>query len=244
MRFRIDLAASVPKDATSPELNEDAWSHDESKTCLALSDGASESFDSRSWARLLVRKFVDDQCITPEWANSAIHAYSKSVDVDSLGWAALRAFDRGSFATLLGITMADNETDVGVLCVGDSLAMLVRRGVVLDTYPFTKPEHFDARPTLISTKPGTNTFLTKPSFFGTSSKTWAVLPGDVIYAVTDAVGHWLLTQAFGNKDFLETFGHLNSEDDFAVLVHNLRAERKIRLDDSTMIRLVVESLEP
>lgn len=240
MHFRIDFAASIPKDASSPTLNEDAWAYNDEHTCIALSDGASESFDSRTWAKCLVEKYAADQCFDGGWVSSVVKAYDQSVDFDSLGWAAQRAFDRGSFATLLGLTLVEDTSDLEVLCVGDSLVVHMRRGAILDSFPFTKPEGFDAHPTLVSTKREANRFLTEPGFFTSASKTWTVTPGDVIYIMTDAVGHWLLTEATTCAETLETLQELSSEDELVTLVHQLRAEQRMKLDDSTLIRLVVE----
>lgn len=238
MRFRIDFAASTPKDVSAPDLNEDAWSHNDSHTCIGLSDGASESFDSRTWARNLVEKYVTDQDVDSQWVDSVARAYAQTVDFDSLGWAAQRAYDRGSFATLLGLRLVEDATDLDVLCVGDSLAVHMRRGVVLATFPFTKPEDLEARPTLVSTRREANTFLTEPGFF--TRETWGVLPGDVIYAVTDAVAHWLLSEMTTETDTLEILQELSSEEEFSELVLGLRAGHRMKLDDSTLLRLVVE----
>lgn len=238
MRFRIDFAASIPKDASAPDLNEDSWAHNGSQTCIGLSDGASESFDSQTWARSLVEKYVDDQGVDSRWVESVAREYAQSVDFDNLGWAAQRAFDRGSFATLLGLRLVENTTDLDVLCVGDSMALHMRRGVVLATFPFTNPEDFNARPTLVSTRRDANSFLSEPGFF--TRETWTVLPGDVIYAATDAVAHWLLSEMSTKVDTLQTLQELSSEVEFSGLVLELRAAHRMKLDDSTLLRLVVE----
>jgi hypothetical protein len=240
VRLRIDFASSIPKDGASPELNEDAWSYNEELTCIALSDGASESFDSKTWANCLVSKYAIDQRFESAWVKAVIGEYVNSVDIDSLGWAAQRAFERGSFATLLGLKLCENGTDLDILCVGDSLAMHVRRGSVVATYPFSRPEEFDARPTLISTKKEANNFLEEQGFFSNASETWLVAPGDIIYAATDAVGQWLLAEASTSSDVMEMLQGLTLDTELASLVLELRNEHRIKLDDSTLIRLVVE----
>lgn len=239
MRLHIDFASSIPKDVASPELNEDAWAHNEELTCVALSDGASESFDSRTWADCLVAKYVIDHRFDSAWVDSAVREYVHSIDIDNLGWAAQRAFERGSFATLLGLNLAENGTELDILCVGDSLAMHVRRGSVLTTYPFKQPEEFDARPTLMSTKKEANIFLNEPSFLLSTMTTWMVSLGDVIYLATDAVGRWLLSEASTSLEVMETLQGLTSEAEWEALVLELRNEHRMKLDDSTLIRLVV-----
>ena len=43
MRLKIAFSASIAKDSTRPDLNEDAWSANAQRTCYALCDGATES---------------------------------------------------------------------------------------------------------------------------------------------------------------------------------------------------------
>ncbi len=240
MRFRVDLAASVSKDITCPTLNEDAWAHNEELTCIALSDGASESFDSKTWANLLVNRYARDHAMTPDWVGEALQTYSSAFKFEELTWSAQRAFDRGSFATLLGLAIGHNETDLEVLCIGDSLALHVRAGIVLASFPFDRAEQFDARPTLLSTKGHANSLWASSEFFLQASRTWAVEPGDVIYAVTDAVGHWVLSNLTDDKNTPGMLDAAKSEADFTTLVEELRGTRGIRLDDSTVLRLIVE----
>jgi hypothetical protein len=241
VRFRVDLAASVPKDVTCPTLNEDAWAHNEEFTCVALSDGASESFDSRTWANLLVDRYAHDHAMTPDWVGEALQTYSSTFKFEDLTWSAQRAFERGSFATLLGLAIGHNETDLEVLCIGDSLALHVRAGTVLASFPFDRPEQFDARPTLLSTKGHANFLWANSEFFLDASRTWIVEPGDVIYAVTDAVGHWILSHLSDDKIIPQSLDAATSEADFTTLVEELRRTRHMRLDDSTVLRLIVEN---
>lgn len=241
MRFRVDLAASVPKEAERQELNEDAWSVNEAPTCIAVSDGASESYDSQRWARLLVQAYVRDQGVSPEWVARRVQDYVDAVDYQALSWSRQAAFDRGSFATLLGLELAPNGVDAEVLAIGDSLAVHVRGASMLASYPFTQPEQFDARPQLLSTISANNGFVGASEFFKqNSSSTWAIQPGDFIYLVTDAVGHWLLRE-IPSDHALDVLGALRTPEDFGALVTALRQERRMRLDDSTVIRVAIEA---
>ena len=60
MRVHLDFAESVAKDPERPDLNEDAHSQSLNGNIFSLSDGASESYDSKSWAHLLVNKFIEN----------------------------------------------------------------------------------------------------------------------------------------------------------------------------------------
>jgi hypothetical protein len=173
----------------------------------------------------------------------ALRTYTSSIDFENLSWSAQSAFNRGSFATLLGLTTGENETDVDVLCLGDSLAVHVRNNEVINTFPFSTPEQFDSRPTLLSTVAPANALWVTTQFFTEASVTWQVEPGDVIYAVTDAVGQWLLSATQTTGVIPEELRAISSGEEFERLVQSLRTTRQIKLDDSTVLRLIVEPSE-
>lgn len=241
MRLSIDLAASVPKDPQRQDLNEDAYAVGAS--CVAVTDGASESYDSQAWARLLADAYAKEQTVSVEWVAERIRAYLESTDVESLSWSRQAAFDRGSFATLLGLELVPDKNEVDVLAVGDSLAVHVRDGAVRSSYPFAKPEEFDTRPRLLSTLTTANAFINEHEFFKNNSKAWKVQPGDCILLMTDAVGHWLLT----HPEELPILLTLSSVEAFEQFVMERRHDRRMRLDDSTILRIAIvaeESGEP
>jgi len=103
-KSRLPLAFSVPK--REDQHNEDSFQRS-AKGVYALSDGASVSFDSASWARILVRRYTRDPEFTREWLSAAIAEFRKLYDRDSLPWMQQASFDKGSFASLLGVRIAD-----------------------------------------------------------------------------------------------------------------------------------------
>lgn len=240
-RLHTDFFASAAKDPAHPERNEDAWLADDVRQRWALSDGASESYDSRVWALSLVDRYVADPAVNVQWVEQAVQAYASTVDFASLSWAKQAAYERGSFGTLLGVELAPNGTDLEVLAIGDSLAVHVREGQVLNSYPFQDASGFLERPQLLSTLPSANAFVTAPDFITRNScRTWAVQPGDSIYLMTDAVGQWLLQELQHTPSSLEVIEQLRESDQFQMLVMTMRAEeRRLKLDDSTLVRLVV-----
>lgn len=240
MHLRIDLAVTVPKDIERQALNEDAWAIDELVTRVAVSDGASESFDSRAWATLLVNAYIADPSFSAEWLANVLKTYLATVDYESLSWSKQAAFDRGSFATLLALEVAPNN-DVEVLALGDSVAFHLRGDELLASFPYTTAEEFDARPQLLSTVAAGNAFITEPEFFlRNSCRTWHVQAGDIILLATDAVSQWALRERMPDQAALSYLCTVASLDDFESEVLELRRQARIRVDDSTFIRLVVE----
>ena len=74
-KSRLPLAFSVPK--REDQNNEDSFRRS-AKGVYALSDGASVSFDSASWARILVRRYTRDPEFTREWLSAAIAEFRKT----------------------------------------------------------------------------------------------------------------------------------------------------------------------
>lgn len=242
MKLRLDFAASVPKDLEQADLNEDNWAASPDMTCFAVSDGASESYDSKRWSEMLVEKYASNLAFSPDWVRQAVAEYNSGVDFSNLSWSQQMAFERGSYATLLTLQLAENGTEVEILAVGDSLAIHCRDHAILMSYPFTLPEQFDERPQLLSTLSGGNDFLAESNLFHKRTcKTWHVLDGDVIYLMTDAVGQWVLRSLSSVPSSVEVLSDIDSFDAFVELVHRCRGEGHMKLDDSTMLRLVVHN---
>jgi hypothetical protein len=240
MRLKIDLAASVAKDKSHPELNEDAWATDAEFTCFALCDGATVSYDSQRWARLLASRYALNPNFMPAWVHAAVAEYGEQAERFNLTWSQQGAFDRGSFSTLLGLQLANNQREVEVLAVGDSLACHIRAGALLTSFPYTTFEQFDQRPTLLSTIGAQNAFVSEPNFFTcNTSRTWSIEPGDTILMLTDAVGEWMLREIEQSPSSLQSLAMVTSLDELAELTQRMRTDGRMRCDDTTLLRLAV-----
>ena len=237
MRLRVELVASVAKDPQRQDLNEDAYAYSVGQCCIALADGASESYDSQAWAQLLAQTYLRNQRVSVQWIEEQVQTYVESIDPASLSWSRQAAYERGSFSTLLGLELAQNGRDAEVLAIGDSLAIHVRDGVRMASFPFKSAEEFDARPQLLSTLSSANAFVGDSKFFTDNSATWEVSPGDYILLVTDAVGHWVLS----HSEALTSLQDVTSPDEFLQLVLDRRRDHSMRLDDSTILRICVDA---
>src|SRR5262245_2393449 len=131
-KSRLPLAFSFPK--AEDRRNEDSF-HRSAKGVYALSDGASVSFDSASWARILVRRYTRDPEFTREWLAAAMAEFRKLYDRESMPWMQQASFDRGSFASLLGVRMIDQGKLIQVLAIGDSLAVLCDGDCIKASFP-------------------------------------------------------------------------------------------------------------
>jgi hypothetical protein len=225
---------TVPK--VEDQVNEDswAWSH---KGIIALSDGASISFDSAAWARILVRSYCRSPNFSEDWLKQAITDFSRLHNREELPWMKQAAFDRGSFASLIGVHLHDGGKLVQVFAVGDSLAVLCEGDQIKATFPYQKAAEFDRSPQLLSTNPTENVFLRDWDSKDNFSCDWTVHGRHIpaLLFMTDALGQWLLSMTEAGESPVEMLRGLRTRSAFTSFV---RAERKLgrlRTDDTTLV---------
>ncbi|MCS6471792.1 MULTISPECIES: hypothetical protein [Burkholderiaceae] len=241
--MRQEFAGSVPKEPGSPEANEDALAIPDGSNRFALSDGASDSFNSRLWAKLLANRFVDDPGISPAWVDLALADYEAAHDFSSMSWSKQAAFERGSFATLLGGEYLAEHHAVELLAVGDSVALLINEDQLVSAWPFDDPERFQERPSLLSTIQRHNGFLDASDFWTRHGTTLHLgkLTAPRLLCMTDALGEWALRSSTrDNGDGLRELASLRSAEQLAELVLRERATKRMRVDDSTLLVLSFE----
>jgi hypothetical protein len=237
--MRVRFSGSIPKEPGSPESNEDKLAFSKDGSRLALCDGASESFDSKAWASILARKFVQEPKVDQDWIAAAISEYSSLHDFASMSWAKQAAFERGSFATLLGVEEDASHQSADILSIGDSAALLVSGESLVAAWPFSDPDKFRERPTLLSTISANNGFIGMGSFWTESGTTFHLggVEDPLLVCMTDALSEWALRQALPGGQGIGELLSVSTEEDLRVLVERERAEKKMRIDDSTLIVL-------
>lgn len=237
--MKIVFAGVVPKELTIPESNEDKFSFSHDGRRLALCDGASESFDSKLWAEVLSTLFVDDPKVGPDWVAIALRSYSAVYDHGTMSWSKQAAFERGSFATLLGVEEDSTHNSVEILAVGDSVALLISGRELVQSWPYSDPECFKQRPNLLATVNTHNNFVGQSGFWTEHGKTFDLegLDNPILLCMTDALGEWALRQALLGGEGLSELLSVSSEDALIMLVERERAAKRMRVDDSTLIVL-------
>lgn len=233
-RLPLPPAFSIPKVEGQP--NEDSYQLS-SKGVYALSDGASISFDSASWARILVRRFARDPIFSPDWVTAATAEFSQLHDRDNLPWMKQASFDRGTFASLLGVRVLDQGKCVQVFAIGDSLAVLCDGERIIATFPYTTPSQFEQSPQLLSTNPAENGFLNDESYRYTLTQSWSFdgLQHPALLCMTDALGHWLLSDCNEDHSPIAILRSIKSAKSFKRFVQAERASGRLKRDDTTLI---------
>jgi hypothetical protein len=237
--MRTLFAGSCAKELDRSDANEDFFTFSADRQRLALSDGASESYDSRVWARLLAGKFVEHPAFGPEWIQSAIADYMLAHDFAAMSWSQQLAFERGSFATLLAVEHDAAAGVLGLFGVGDSVAVLFDGASVALAWPLAEPERFRERPTLLSTIRQYNEFTRAPEFEMMARATLhlSAFEDPMLLCMTDALGEWTLRMSREEPERLVELLAIRSEAELASLVSAERTAKRMRVDDSTLIIL-------
>jgi hypothetical protein len=241
MPLNILFSGSVAKHVDAPEDNEDAYRMDSAGGRIVLSDGASESFDARSWAGLLVdRLLVED--LTDEGLASCIDAYSQLHDQRSLSWSKAAAYERGSFATALIAQDNPQSFNVRVTSLGDSLAVWSDGDCILASSPYASSEDFRRKPVLLASRVDMSPALTSSDDGHWKRVEWSY-PGDgyrILLCMTDALGEWLLRhQEKDDHSAFEQLCSIRKPHELTELVESARSAGAMRRDDCTLIIAIV-----
>ncbi|AGA64663.1 hypothetical protein B488_06710 [Liberibacter crescens BT-1] len=235
--MKVLFQGQVPKDTEYPEANEDAVAISDRGNRIAISDGASESFDSQTWARLIACQFVENSTLDEFWLTTIMQKYKSNFDLSSLSWSKQEAFERGSFATLLGVEEDADRRAVDIVTVGDSLAILLDDVDFVESFPYKNSEEFRQKPLLFCTHLSDNTFFLHPNFSLEHRKTWNlekyVCP--LLMCMTDALGEWALRHAAQGNSQWHFLREMSDPALFRDVVLTERANKRMRVDDVTLL---------
>lgn len=240
----------LAKAGSRDEEYEDAWASDDSGR-LAVSDGASDAFESRLLARALVQAFVRQPPeLTPEalqpWLAPAIQSWSDGIRWEQLPWYAAEKARRGGFATLLGLILTPGmPSDSGMnasgswmaMAIGDACMFHVREDMLRLAFPLESASAFDTTPPLISTRHDYN----QHSLADFRTCCGEYLPGDLFLLATDALSAWFLAQVEMDKRPWLDLVAMTSED-FARWAGEMRDQGQMRNDDVTLLILQVSAV--
>jgi hypothetical protein len=213
----------VPKDGNAENECEDAVAGDPASGRFAIADGASESYASGDWARLLVDAYVTTGP-SENWLTAPQVAWKKQTVGSALSWYAEEKFTHGGHATFLGLTVRKDEDSAEweAIAAGDTCLFVVSHGAILTSFPLSKSTEFSSTPTLLSSRGGKPTWIMDRG---------TLCSGDVMVLATDALGRFLFESseknAFAGRDLIG----MEDEDDFALWVAATRATGSLKNDD-------------
>lgn len=236
----------LPKRGSLPSECEDAIAINKARTVFAIADGATEAYDSRSWARLFIRSWIridptafeieDFEPLSLDLGRRLHRKWSRR----NLPWYAEEKSQFGSFLAFLGLQfhLVDNSLQWRAIALGDCCLIHRNGTLVCDTFPLTRSEEFGSNPILL---PSIHSKLRRAldhirQMAGTASS------GHDFLLLSDAVASWFLKQREEGSDELQVFDKLTDSDDTDGLTdffEGLRNQDKIKNDDVAVIRIVI-----
>lgn len=245
--MKILKSLTAPKEANHPDSNEDYFFWAAQGKACAMSDGASDSFDSRSWARILCQSFtqiynqvsapqLDDKCVALV-LSVARPFFDKQLKAVTTSWSKQLAASRGSFASLLGII--EEPRQVSILAVGDTIALWMDHRQQLRSFILRKSPEFSRNPILLGSETKTDSLL-----FGSEHSRWgfvtipkAEMQPRKLFLMTDALGHYMLSQYEKNRPLPLNLLSTMSQTDFQSWVLSQRQSGELHKDDTTFALL-------
>lgn len=248
---------SHPKDPQTG-VNEDAWRADDLQNVVVVSDGASSSIFSSSWANILCQSVIEsmpdpmDHFNFPKWLEWVREKWISGIDLNNLSWYQKPKMASGAFATLVwasidqSIEIPDNldddiplDTDffrITGYALGDACLLHFHAGKLINSIPVARSADFDSTPPLIGS---INLGVDLTASFVPID---IVVPeGDWIILATDAISQWILSQCEnGNVPDWREFWNQTPEQ-FGDFIERLRQDQQIRIDDTTILLCCIGS---
>lgn len=256
MNYSIN-SSWLPKEGNTLLEYEDALypkimgSFEQEQVTVAVSDGASESMLSGTWAEFLVRLcckesscfdnfnvFINRSCRGWKlWLKSYIKLRERNLK--PIQWYEEPGINAGAFASLLCLQLhseKDDETNWDAIALGDSCLFQVRDNELITSFPIASSTQFDNRPYLLSSNPIYNTHISNHVKRLTGQ--WE--KNDSFFLMTDALAAWFFKQVEdGETPWISILDSTttNYVQPLEELVKYLRERGTIRNDDISVIRL-------
>lgn len=186
----------APKEGHSQAECEDALAWNTAKGRFSLADGATEAYNSRRWARFLVKHWTRSSHLisTPEdflkWIRTLSSRFSRQSQAQNLPWFAEEKAALGSYAAFLGLYICSchETTSWKTIALGDTCLFLRRADGTVNSLLLPSDESFTRRPVLVPS----NTTALEAVASSIVCKTGSVQSGDVLLLMTDALAQWYL----------------------------------------------------
>lgn len=223
---------------------------------FCVTDGATEGFDSRYWARLLARGWVSSfrPIITTEqfepWLFDLGCRFKKRWGNKQLSWYAEEKADAGAFAAFIGLSFFDSGDELywKAIALGDSCLIVRRDNSLLEAFPLSDPNSFGYHPQLIPSNPTMQARAVEKLV----CKNGRVELGDAYLLLSDAVAAWYLSAFNSDRATALEFERLLKESQtltpeespLAAFIQSQRDEKRMRNDDVAAIAISAGELIP
>ena len=249
----------LPRRGNNPDEYEDAFALDDASGRYALADGASEGCFTGLWARLLVEDFVSradhaahgarDVSQWPPLLPAVQARWDMDVRARKLDWDADYWVEQGAFAAFLGLVLTRSPLPSGegqgvrasyrwqAVAIGDTCLFHTRDSVLLSAFPLDRSDQFGNRPQLVGSRMPAATVSQRQHLWSDGCGQ----SGDRLWAMTDALAKWCLTEHEARGDPWRELESLLASpqegDHFTPWIESMRDSGSLLNDDVTLLTI-------
>jgi hypothetical protein len=234
----------LPKSGYTITECEDAISVNMERGKFGLADGATEAFDSRTWAMRLATSWAqtENAPLTQEefraWVAEEGRALHDSWNGLKLSWYAEEKARGGSFAAFVGVELDFHESTPRwrTVALGDACFLHCRRDQILRALPLSDSRSFTAAPYLVPS----HASMQDEAFARVHVDSGNMEQGDVLMLLSDAASAWYLMLAETEDEMRARFDLLmraGEDEELARLFEAERVAGRIKDDDVAVIRV-------
>lgn len=248
-------AFSISKSGNTDKENEDALcfnlTNDDNTFTAAIADGSTEGYLSKEWAKTLVRKFctIDYNFnhisnFHDEFYNSCTHHWSKyftqyikkrNSSNNPIQWFEEPGLTAGAFSSITGANIfnQNNKSYAIVYSIGDSCLFNISNEKIVNSFPIESPDEFNNSPLLLPSN--NNNLKNLKKFYKTTHI--EIKHNDKFLFMTDAIACWFLKENLNQTMPWKVLNEINEQEHFYDFVNNLRKNKQIKNDDTSIIEL-------
>jgi len=239
LQLRQLLLPKLDHDASECE---DAIAFDIHTARFAVSDGATEAFHARQWARNLAERWVRNEAtLTREefrtWVAAEGRELHDSWNGLTLSWYSEEKARTGSFAAFAGVELdlKSGTPSWKAIALGDTCLLHCRGDALLKSLPLSRSECFNSAPVLVAS----NSKLHESTMPSVVIDSGICENGDVLLLMSDAAAAWCL-QRFENDDFKPDFLTTKDDEELRRFFDGERQAGRIRNDDLAIVRIEIK----
>ena len=234
----------LPKSGHALSECEDAIGINAATRRFAVADGATEAFDSQTWARSLAHDWVELEPTeqTREefraWVAKRGQSLHDSWNGLRLSWYAEEKARTGSFAAFVGVQLELDEPSPSwkAIALGDSCLLHRRNEEILQALPISDYESFNATPLLVPSQ----LTMQDRALENLVVASGTLRDGDVLLLLSDAIAAWYLMLVEKDDQIRSAFDLLlkaGQADELRQLMEKHRLSGKLKDDDVAAIRI-------
>jgi serine/threonine protein phosphatase PrpC len=230
---------------------QDNFSYNKAKNCFAIADGATQSFYSSIWSKLLVEHFCENPDIDKEnwqeWLKPIQEKWLEEVkaeleiakrddnpaqiEIQNL----LNRFESAT-STFIGLQFIENQAKISI--VGDSCLFIFRGNQLIQTHLLQDSTDFNYQPKYFGSRSKNNDY--NPKFLDIELK--YKQHSDKLYFVlaTDALAEYIFKYTEQQRDILTTLLKINTEQEFENFVAFARHDDTIKMKNDDVTLMILE----